>query len=99
VDGLLRIRDTFEGEGEHAIVVPLHLAPGVSAQLQGTGRVLLTAPAQRFLLAYDDASDWSFDISTGRVSPSYGRTVEITVLHFRRQGLLRSLAVEITSSP
>jgi len=92
----LRIEDAFEGRGRHGIEVPIHLAPGVSAEALEPGIVRLAAAGRRFHLEWSPAEEWTLEIGAGRVSPSYGVALPCVRLAWRRQGGLRvGLSVRI----
>lgn len=92
----LRVEDAFEGRGRHRIEVPLHLAPGVSAEEEGPGNLLLTAGGRRFRLDWSPAEPWDLEVGQGRVSPSYGVALPCVRLAWRREGELHvGLSVRI----
>jgi len=68
----LTIEDTLEGMGRHAIVVPLHLAPGVSVDEQEAGRARLVVNDRSFALTWNRGEAWTFTVEESRRSPSYG---------------------------
>ena len=68
----LTIRDEFEGEGEHRLEIPLHLAQGVEVAGQEPGRLVLRAGQRTFALTWETMSEWKLRIEPGRISPSYG---------------------------
>jgi hypothetical protein len=81
----LIIFDEFEGEGEHAVEVPLHLAPGVGAIVELEGMIYLTTASTRFRLLWAAPENYSMRVDSARVSPSYGKIVPITRLSWTRQ--------------
>jgi uncharacterized heparinase superfamily protein len=85
----LRVDDAFEGQGRHRIEVPLHLAPGVSAEVLGSGAVSLTAGDRRFRLDWSPADAWEVEVGEGRVSPSYGVALPCVRLAWHREGGLQ----------
>jgi hypothetical protein len=91
----LAVADRFEGEGEHELAVPLHLALGVEAVELAPGRWLLEADGRRFSLRFGEEGDWDARTEPGWVSPSYGRKLAIVRLVLRRRGSLRPLVVAI----
>jgi uncharacterized heparinase superfamily protein len=92
----LRVDDAFEGRGRHRIDVPLHLAPGVTAEVLGPGKVALTAGDKRFRLDWSPADSWALELGKGRVSPSYGVALPCVRLAWRRDGDLEvGLSVRI----
>jgi uncharacterized heparinase superfamily protein len=92
----LRIEDAFEGSGRHRLEIPLHLAPGVSAEVSRPGLLALAASGLRFHLEWAPADAWTLEIGAGRVSPSYGIAMPCVRLAWRREGdLATGLAVRI----
>jgi uncharacterized heparinase superfamily protein len=91
----LVVTDRFEGEGRHLIEIPLQLAPGVTAEIDGPGRVELRANDRVFVLVWADAEDWDLTVGAGWVSPSYGVKREAVRLEWRRDGDLRPLEVSV----
>ncbi len=84
----LRIEDLFEGRGRHRVEIPLHLAPGVSAEALAAGSLRLVAGERRFRLEWSPAAAWELEIGAGRVSPSYGVARPCVRLAWRREGPL-----------
>jgi hypothetical protein len=91
----LRILDEFEGEGDHLVEIPLHLAPGVEIRDANPARLVLMVKGKAFAVTWSSASDWTLDGLAGRVTPSYGVTEPSSILRGRRQGTLAPLAVEL----
>jgi len=89
----LTVEDTFEGAGEHEVVVPLHLAEGVEARVDGTGRIVLGGAGRSFDLTWNDPGDWAASVGDGWVSPSYGVRHPARRVEFRRIGSLAPLTV------
>jgi uncharacterized heparinase superfamily protein len=93
----VEVKDAFEGTGRHAIEVPLHLAPGVAAEEREPGRLELRAGGRLFLLEWGPLGNWTLEIGTGRVSPSYGVALPVARLVWKREGALEpGLAVRIS---
>lgn len=92
----LRIHDSFEGSGTHKVEIPLHLNPGVEAEIVAPDRVSLHADGQVFEIRWEQFSAWELAIEPARISPSYGVAVPSTKLVWRREGLLDSLTIAIT---
>lgn len=90
----LEIRDAFEGNGEHTLSIPLHLALGVTV-MRESDDIVLQAGDKRFTVAWSDPADWSLDVGEGRVSPTYGVAERIVRLAWSRRGPLRPLTVVI----
>lgn len=65
----LEIEDTIEGQGNHGVAVPLHLAPGVLIEQDGAG-VMLRSGRRLFRVAGSDG--WAFKMEPTMISPSYG---------------------------
>ena len=94
---MLAIEDRFEGEGDHDVEIPLHLAAGVGAAI-GDGDIELRAQGRRFILDWAPREDWEVGEAAARVSPSYGVAVAISRLCWRRRGRLRPLRITIRSA-
>ena len=84
VHGLF-IQDRFEGDGEHTVTVPMHLAPGVDVVDIGSDELFLIAGSKRFRLWWRADSGYVVDVESGRVSPSYGVLTDIKKLVWRRE--------------
>lgn len=91
----LEILDAFEGAGEHLVEIPLHLAVGVEIVERAAGQVVLAANERRFAVTWRSASEWTFDVLEGRISPSYGITRPVAVLRWRREGIPDALLVQL----
>lgn len=91
----LAIHDRFEGDGQHLVEIPLHLAAGVEVVERSEGRVTLAANGNTFAVAWRSAGDWTLQVLEGRVSPSYGVTRPTSVLQWRRRGTLAELLLEV----
>jgi len=90
----LEIIDTIEGQGDHELTVPLHLAPGVVAEPRGDGFRL--SSAGRAFEVTGLGEGWTFAIEPCTVSPSYGVLKPSSRLVWRRSGVLPArLAVTI----
>jgi len=97
----LLLHDGFEGSGDHAFEIPIHLAPGVSAHADSANRMRLSVPdnsgkSREFILQWSPVADWTLHVEAGRCSPSYGVAVPIVRLAFRREGTPRPLTVVLT---
>ncbi len=84
----LLVRDEIAGAGDHLVTVPLHLAPGVEAGCDGVETVILRHGDRTFLLNWSSAEDWTLEVGTGRISPSYGLVQTTVRLLWRRSGPL-----------
>lgn len=98
----LVVRDIFEGEGEHQLEIPLHLAPSTEVRVEEPGKLHLRAHHRDFLLIWGATDNWTMTVEAGRVSPSYGVAVSTVRLAWRRSGSLESLIIclmPITNTP
>jgi hypothetical protein len=91
----LTICDEFEGEGEHRLEIPLHLATGIEIERQEPGRLVLRSEQRSFMLTWEPMSMWELRIEPGRISPSYGIALPSTTLIWKRIGHLQMLAVTL----
>lgn len=92
----LVVQDVIQGAGEHAVTIPIQLAPGVSARVQEDGTVLLEAGDRVFTVTAASADAWRVGIAQGRVSPSYGVVTPASKVIWQRTGSLpASLTVTI----
>lgn len=91
----LSIRDEFLGSGVHAVVVPLHLHPGVRVVKQRRGGVVLAAGEAEFELSWEDAAEWEFKIGEAEYSPSYGVKQPIVRLQWERRGPLVPFSMQL----
>ena len=85
---VLEVIDEIEGDGEHEVTIPLHLASGVEAQPDGPDRILLIAEGREFLIEWDSTGPWDAAIDRGRISPSYGVVGDTVRLVWRYRGPL-----------
>ena len=89
----LTVEDVFEGEGEHEVLVPLHLAEGVEALPDTPGRLVLSTPGGTFDLTWSDPADWTVSVGDSWISPSYGVRHRTNRVEFRRNGVLARLSI------
>lgn len=89
----LVVRDALEGHGSHRVEVPLHLAPGVTAEVLAADRVRLVAGDVEFLLAWCSPATWRLELGTGQVSPSYGVAREARRLAWHSEGAREPLLI------
>lgn len=82
----LLVEDRFEGEGQHDFRIPLHLAPGVTAERVSASAALLIAGDEHFSVRWKEGEHWEFAIEAARVSESYGRVEKTVRLVWRRTG-------------
>ena len=92
----LTVIDRFEGAGNHALAVPLQLAPGTSAVCAEPGRLIVRVDNRRFDVRWEPSDTWHVAIEQGWVSPSYGIKHEAPRLRWTRNGPLTGLRVELT---
>ena len=77
------VRDEVTGEGEHAVDLFWHLAPGWVVRDRGTGRFVLEKDQQsRVALLVSEDSGWQPKLNEGWYSPVYGKTQPASVLQF-----------------
>jgi len=93
--GCLEIADTIGGEGEHEVVIPLHLAPGVAVDCSSDEIRLRSAGCTFSVVAQGEG--WQMEIEPTTISPSYGVLAPSHRLAWKRRGALpASLTVTIT---
>lgn len=86
LSGTLEIVDRLSGEGDHDVVIPIHLAPGVEYRLQEAS-VCLHSMGQSFDVSWEGAN-WQLAAEPSTVSPSYGVRLPTHRLAWRRIGSL-----------
>ncbi len=84
--GRLEIVDTIDGQGEHEVVIPLHLAPGVSAE-RSPGEIRLRSAGRAFSLTAA-GEGWELEFEPTTISPSYGVLEPSYRLLWKRRGSL-----------
>jgi len=89
------IRDSFEGEGEHDVSIPFHLAVGAALEHKDKGLWHLVVGDGEFILSAGPETEWTADIGSGWVSEKYGQRVKRPVLCFKRSGSLAPLSVAV----
>lgn len=77
--------DSFDSQGDHLVEIPLHIAPGVSAQVDDMSVVHLIAEQRQFELRWR-GDGWSLRSESTSVAVSYGRRVPATRLVWHRNG-------------
>jgi hypothetical protein len=82
----LMICDSFSGEGEHSIAVPLHFAPEVEAVSSGEDQIALRAEGKSFVLTWKAPPGWRATIVESRVSPRYGVLQKSLAVQWAYQG-------------
>lgn len=90
----LRVTDAFEVEGEHRFDIRVHLAPGVLAQVEDAGSILLRKDGRVFLVCWS-GQGWSATLAPTRISPSYGVALDATMIAFSLRGASSTLSWEI----
>lgn len=95
----LVIHDLIQGAGVHSIEVPVHLAPGIGAEQEATGSILLRSGAKEYNLVWSEDDRWSCRIVASSISPSYGVLVpSIKVVWEARARLPLTLTIAIIPS-
>jgi hypothetical protein len=84
----LLVRDELEGDGEHDVEIPFHLAPQLEPKEAVDAFTL-----GRFVLRW--RGEWQPSVASGWVSRSYGTRVANHAVVFRRSGEARPLDVVI----
>lgn len=84
VEHALTVVDCFLGHGEHALRIPLHLAPGTTVREREAGVLELENDGRRFLCLWSSTADWILSLAPSRVSPTYGRVTPSTSLVWSR---------------
>jgi uncharacterized heparinase superfamily protein len=95
----LLVFDDFEGVGDHYVSIPLHLAPSCQAVEAEPGRVYVTAGARRFTVVWGEPHDWTLELGSSWISPSYGVKVAVPRLEWRRSGPLKPLRIDLAADP
>lgn len=93
--GRLIITDSFEGDGDHDVRIPLTFAPGCRIELSAPGKWLITKESRRFILMIADADHWQGGIGEAEYSPSYGVKEAVACLTLTRSGALMPLAMAV----
>ncbi|MFM9941394.1 MAG: heparinase II/III family protein [Hyphomicrobiaceae bacterium] len=89
--GRLDIKDRLDGEGQHDVVWRFQLAPGVSAQASGAGRLsLMLASGRGVELKHPDGLEVT--VIDGWYSPSYGVRTASRTIELRCRQMLRGSA-------
>lgn len=83
----LEIADLLSGEGDHAVAIPLHLAPQVSVD-RSRGGLRLHSAGRSFDVIHDAVDGWRVEVEPCAISPSYGVTVPSRRLVWQRSGPL-----------
>ena len=91
----LIVKDEFEGEGFHSIIVPFHLAPNCEVDQIGTMTWALHSNGKSFNLMASGTTNWFNNLIVGAISPSYGVLLESNVIKFSNEGPLETLIIGI----
>ncbi|NQU59881.1 MAG: alginate lyase family protein [Rhodospirillales bacterium] len=91
----LAIADRFEGDGDHSVRIPYHLALGIDIEETGPGIWRLKSAGPDFLLVQGGDEGWTAMTGEGWISHSYGVKKKATVLNFVCDGPLKALSVGI----
>ncbi len=94
----LEISDRFEGEGVHAVTIPLHLAPGVEVSPVADG-YRLVAGDRTFDLEWYGAGEWSAAVAPCHIGESYGRRQAAQRLCWSAAGEICRLGLTIVIRP
>ena len=95
----LYIKDEFEGEGMHDVLIPLHLSPGVDVSEIKGNELMLNAGQRHFRVWWPADSGYAVSVENGRVSPSYGVALGVRKLLWSREAAtLRPLTLFIASA-
>lgn len=89
--GRLEIVDTIEGQGEHEVIIPLHLAPDVVVDSDGDEVRLRSAGRVFSVTATGDG--WQRSVEPTTISPSYGALKASHRLVWKRRGGLPATLV------
>ena len=91
----LFLADGFDGDGGHDIETRFTFAPGIVIRQTDVGVWALNSRNAAFMLITASAEDWTGDIGSAEVSPSYGISVSAAALTFRRSGSLKPLILAV----
>lgn len=91
--GELRIVDSLEGDGVHDLVWRFHLAPAVSARIDGRNVCLTAAQQTVWFQALETPEATTLAIESGWMSSSYGVREPIAVVTLRTRAALPGRAV------
>lgn len=97
--GSLTIEDRFDGQGSHAIVVPLHLDPAVTVEKFEQSRAVLSSNGKIFELTWN-GTNWKAAVESSRVAPSYGVVLASRQVRWTYQGNMpTTLAYSLSRLP
>ena len=91
----LIVKDEFEGEDFHSIMVPLHLAPNCEVDQIGPMTWTVQSNGKSFNLIASGTINWVNDLIVGAISPSYGVLLESNIIKFSNEGPLETLIIGI----
>jgi len=84
----LSIADSFAGEGEHHVRIPLQLARGWQvADVLGSRAVCVHCSGARMSIEWCGSPDWKLGVTPGRVAPSYGVVIAAPRMEWRTAGM------------
>lgn len=93
----LSVSDWLTGPGRHEIVIPLQLARRVEYRAVSALSGLLCVGDSRFRVTWSSDVQWTLVSAISAISPSYGVSVPINRLEWRREGILPcTLTVQIS---
>ncbi|MBM4001104.1 MAG: hypothetical protein FJ297_16480 [Planctomycetes bacterium] len=99
----LTIDDRFESSRKevapHHVEIPLHLAPGTSAEPDGNARWLLRGGDRIFRLEWTGDGNWRVERRAARCSPSYGVAVPIVRLTWICHSMLDNVWLRVAIEP
>ena len=87
--------DTFNGKGLYLIETPLHLDSDVNILDYDKSSILISKNSKKFIITWKNQSAWNLEVTTSRVSPTYGITYPNSRLIWSRNGTLMPLKITI----
>lgn len=79
----LYIADRFQGEGEHSIEIPYHLACQVKIIEQNADHIKLASADEEFIFSWSSNIEWAVNLEPTRISPTYGVVYPSTKIMLR----------------
>jgi hypothetical protein len=93
----LSIADSFAGEGEHAIRIPLQLARGWEVEdLIGSRAVCVHGCGARMSIDWRGSPEWKLGVTLGRIAPSYGIVVTAPRMEWTTAGVAARTHLTVT---
>jgi hypothetical protein len=89
------VRDEFQGDGEHSVMVPLHFAPGCEVFKVSKNTWSIKSQGKMFYLLSGGSVNWLSSLRTAWISPSYGVKLQSSVIKFTWNGSLEVLTIGI----